>query len=135
MTISGATQQPTSVEGKPARRHQLDGLRGVAIILVVALHSVAEFGQRALTRFHLRYVGDGLVASLYSGLELFFVLSGILILGPYVRGTKAFNARSYLVRRARRLWPPYVAALLFGGFVIILARSRLTWYSLQEIPS
>jgi peptidoglycan/LPS O-acetylase OafA/YrhL len=134
MTPRDATEQATGRDAKPVRRHQLDGLRGVAIILVVALHSVAEFGQRVFNRVHLQSVGDGLVAALYSGLELFFVLSGVLIMGPYLRGSKTFRAQSYLTRRAWRLWPPYLAALLFGGIVIFIARSHLTWYAAQELP-
>jgi peptidoglycan/LPS O-acetylase OafA/YrhL len=134
MTPPGMRQHSAAGATKAGRRHQLDGLRGVAIILVVALHSVAEFGQRVFNRAHLQYVGDGFVATLYSGLELFFVLSGVVILAPYLRGTKVFRARSYLTRRARRLWPPYLVALLFGGIVIFTARAHLTWYSAQQLP-
>jgi peptidoglycan/LPS O-acetylase OafA/YrhL len=117
------------------RRHQLDGLRGVAVLFVIAVHSVTEFAQRVLYRAHLRYLGDGLVATLSSALELFFVLSGVLILGPLLRGRRTFDRRAYYRRRALRVWPPYLGALLFGGIVILIARSDLTWYSIQEIPS
>lgn len=119
----------------PAERtHELDGLRGIAIALVVSLHSVAEFAVRAFSRLGLPFVGDAVSVTTYSGLELFFVLSGVLMLRPYLSQARSFDGLRYAKRRVNRIWPPYLAALLFGGVVIWVAQSHVTWYSRQLLP-
>ena len=63
---------------KTDRRRDLDGLRGVAIILTIFLHYVSRSSY-----FH--YLGPKPVAlfldSFWSGVDIFFVLSGFLIGG------------------------------------------------------
>jgi peptidoglycan/LPS O-acetylase OafA/YrhL len=89
---------------------QLDGLRGLAILLVMMYH------------FSLPYPGAhshdaGLVLQLaqagWMGVDLFFVLSGFLITGILVdtRGQK-HNLRNFLGRRFLRIWPLYYLSLL-----------------------
>jgi len=108
------------VPGRPARGYlpQLDGLRAVAIVLVVVHHALTPlpFG--------------GLV-----GVDVFFVLSGYLITGlllaEYERTRRIGLARFY-VRRAIRLYPPLlatVAALFVPG--LLLARHEA--YFLMDV--
>jgi peptidoglycan/LPS O-acetylase OafA/YrhL len=117
-----------------SRTHELDGLRGVAIALVITLHTVVEFVQRISNRLGLRYVGDAVLEVTWSGLELFFVLSGTLLLTPYIQSRRPLRTPSYFARRVQRLWPPYLIALIFGGLVVMIARAHLTWYSGEVIP-
>lgn len=68
------------------RLHALDGLRAVAACLVVADH--LGVGSVAVS---LRSAGYSSLANLVggataSGVELFFVLSAIVLAGPYVQG-------------------------------------------------
>lgn len=133
---SGREGLPT-VRGRATaaeRTHELDGLRGIAIALVVTLHSVAEFAVRAFSRVGLQFVGDAVFVTTYSGLELFFVLSGVLMLRPYLSEGRSFDGPRYAKRRVNRIWPPYLAALLFGGVVVWVAQSHATWYSRQLLP-
>ena len=108
---------------------QLDGLRAVAIILVVAHHSLTSSGARVLRSVQLPKAAELLEFSTRSGVELFFVLSGVVLLRPYLRRTRPFRAGTYLRRRAERLWPPYVVTLLFASAVLALPRWHPTWYS------
>src|SRR5215208_5513013 len=85
----------------------LDGLRGVACLLVVIYHN---FG------FINRYFFFG-----WLGLDIFFVLSGFLITDILLNaaGSKNF-LRNFYVRRMLRLFPLYYASLII--FLIILPR-------------
>jgi peptidoglycan/LPS O-acetylase OafA/YrhL len=64
-----------------------------------------------------------------SGVELFFVLSAIVLAGPYVRGDRAFDLRIYFWRRLTRLWPPFAAAWVLAGLAIWLAGHYPTWWT------
>src|SRR5690348_8112172 len=60
------------------RRPELDGLRGIAVILTVVLHYVVTSGY--VPELGPRPV-ENLMRSLSSGVDIFFVLSGFLIGG------------------------------------------------------
>jgi len=89
---------------QPRLRHidALDGLRGVAIALVLALHS--GYGPH--------FLGGGL------GVDVFFVLSGYLItsllLNEYER-TGRVSLRSFYLRRVFRLYPALLMMVLAAG--------------------
>ena len=91
-----------------ARVLELDGLRGLAIVMVVAFHylyfvSVRGYQAQSLpARLYLyfeRIVGLG-----WSGVDLFFVLSGFLIGGILLdaRGSRSYF-RTFYARRFYRL--------------------------------
>jgi peptidoglycan/LPS O-acetylase OafA/YrhL len=120
------------------RLHALDGLRAVAASLVLLHHLGAravattipdrQWWQASLSRLT--------VGSTASGVELFFVLSAIVLAGPYVRGERHFSLGKYAVRRTARLLPPYFAAWLLAGAQIYLMTVRPTWWSSQSsLPS
>ena len=86
------------------RRPALDGLRGIAILLVLGYHGFGEF-----------------VTGGWLGVDVFFVLSGFLmglLLLPQV-DAGALAVRDFVVRRARRLLPALV--------VVVAAVSGLSW--------
>lgn len=89
----------------------LDGLRGVAILLVILFHHTL---MRQATAFDAAYVN---VARLgWSGVDLFFVLSGFLITGLLVDSKgEPHYFRTFYIRRALRILPLY---LLFVFFVL-----------------
>lgn len=127
---------PRGPEAKPARPrlHELDGLRAVAIALVVVHHSATGAVSDGLHSVGLGFLGDVLFFVTGSGVELFFVLSGVLLLRPYLRGERHFRPGVYLRRRFERLWPPYAVALVLAGVVIGLGRLHPTWYSSEVLP-
>ena len=83
---------------------QLDGLRGLAVLMVFVSHAYRS-------------------QLLWSGVDLFFVLSGFLITGILLEQRTRHTLSGYLAafykRRARRILPPYILLLclvsvLFG---------------------
>ena len=104
---------------KPARDDaaafpSLDGLRGLAVLSVMAYHfSVGAVPQQALDRIVLGALSSGWV-----GVDLFFVLSGFLITGILLGTARAPERfRNFYARRALRIFPAYYGLLLFFIFV------------------
>jgi peptidoglycan/LPS O-acetylase OafA/YrhL len=69
-----------------------------------------------------------------SGVELFFVLSSVVLLRPYLRKQRKFEFRKYYLRRFQRIFPPYFAAWLVTGIVIGYISLYPTWYSQEILP-
>lgn len=90
----------------------LDGLRSLAILLVVATHSTASFSKLGgqpnfLSDFRLLTGG-------WVGVDLFFILSGFFIgkqLWQELVKTGKINFISFILRRGLRIWPLYFAVL------------------------
>lgn len=102
---------------------ELDGLRGVAILLVFLTHFIAQSLDR-----HAMGV-DGAVRWVarfgWTGVDLFFVLSGFLITGILLdtRGQPNYW-RNYAARRFLRIFPLYYGALALVMFVVPLSGWR-----------
>ncbi len=102
---------------------QLDGLRGIAILLVISLHYLNDSEHGAFGSFLYRF---GCAFRLgWSGVDLFFVLSGFLIGGILLDARRAENYFSaFYVRRFFRILPLFYVwlslfvfvYLFFGGF-------------------
>ena len=115
------TRRPVPAPGRnlaPSASHvpALDGLRGVAILLVMLLHfggqetdpTIGNTPLPILGQLYLRVVGAG-----GNGVDLFFVLSGFLITGIlYDAKGKPHYFRTFFMRRALRIFPLYYGVLL-----------------------
>jgi peptidoglycan/LPS O-acetylase OafA/YrhL len=132
----------SSVDRSLERGHilALDGLRGVAILMVVACHFVSNLrisaGGPAWVLVAIAHAG-------WTGVDLFFVLSGFLITGILVdaRGSSSYF-KAFYARRALRILPAYYG-FLFAIFVLLpllnlgagdnylLARQHQGWYWLH----
>src|ERR1051326_5357564 len=90
------------------RNLPLDGIRGIAIALVIIHHGF--FGAKpsgALSTFVAR-----LAASCWVGVDLFFVLSGFLITGILLKSRdSAGYFRIFYMRRFFRIFPLYYSCL------------------------
>lgn len=102
-------------ETSSARSIELDILRGLAILLVLGIHSPGERGFSGLLRPF-----DGFMHQFgWTGVDLFFVLSGFLIgrlLFTEIQAKGALDVKRFVVRRAFRIWPGFYAFLLFVVF-------------------
>jgi peptidoglycan/LPS O-acetylase OafA/YrhL len=91
---------------------QLDGLRGIAILMVFATHALH-------------------VPMLWMGVDLFFILSGYLITGILLHLRDQREVEGYwgpfYRRRAQRILPPYIGFLIFVG-VVFAPRWGHIWY-------
>jgi len=92
----------------------LDGVRALAVLLVMAVH------------YHERFGGG------WVGVQIFFVLSGFLITRILVNAKEtASGLTSYLkvfwIRRALRIFPLYVLFLLIGELMWWFTAAPVTW--------
>ncbi|HEX3655406.1 MAG TPA: acyltransferase [Pirellulales bacterium] len=90
------------------RLPHLDGLRGCAIALVLVFHFLFQEGAYALHPVIARAL-----SLTWSGVDLFFVLSGFLLGGILFDNQRAENYyRVFYLRRAVRILPLYVLVLV-----------------------
>lgn len=114
------------------RLPELDGLRGLAVLLVMGTHLVVNppanrLGLIATTAARVGWVG----------VDLFFVLSGYLITGILLQADlRSVGLRSFYARRALRIVPLYFLLLVFLsvgapalGYAPQLAPSEAPWYA------
>lgn len=94
------------------RLPQLDALRGLAILLVLGNHAVVEPSNAgALAPLAGWWMRFG-----WTGVDLFFVLSGFLISGLLFSEIQRYgklNVGQFLIRRGFKIWPTYVVFILF----------------------
>jgi len=115
--------------GKPVRFHFLDGLRAVAASMVVIQHAFASNIINASDKMHLHFLAILFRYIDEYGVDLFFVLSGVVLLRPYLRNQREFKVLEYFRRRFWRIYPPYFVALLFAALVIWFMNTYPTWYN------
>jgi peptidoglycan/LPS O-acetylase OafA/YrhL len=111
---------------------QIDGLRFVAIMAVIAFH------VRAICSYHFRASPSGrtvegdLVNDAFGmgclGVQLFFVISGFILSLPFAKqwlqNGRRISLREYYLRRVTRIEPPYVIHLCF---LFLLCALVLRW--------
>jgi peptidoglycan/LPS O-acetylase OafA/YrhL len=98
------------LHGSPATIPALDALRSLAILLVFSTHAYWFFSDQsktslAISKFPLFLFG-------WTGVDLFFVLSGYLIgrqLWRELQRTGDIRIGRFLLRRGLRIWPYYFA--------------------------
>jgi peptidoglycan/LPS O-acetylase OafA/YrhL len=91
----------------PQRQPELDGIRGIAILVVLINHCVPLIQPTRFSQYVIRLLTPG-----WAGVELFFVLSGFLITGILLRTKEATNYfTSFYARRFLRIFPIYYATL------------------------
>lgn len=87
---------------------QLDVLRGLAILLVLGDHYATSVDESRLGAGHLQPLNAAMERFGWSGVDLFFVLSGFLVGGLLFSELKRnvrLDVRRFLVRRAFKIWP------------------------------
>ncbi len=96
----------------------LDGLRGLAALYVVIHHAYMEVPPTALP--HLAELSTRWLYYGQVSVDIFIVLSGYCLMLPVViaGGSLRGGIGQYLLRRARRILPPYYIALLLSLILI-----------------
>lgn len=114
----------------------LDGLRGLAAFYVLIFHASqasqiyithntlvghsAKIIVRSLTLAHYLVIGYG-----HYAVDIFIVLSGYCLMLPVIQSDRNYlrgGVREFIKRRARRILPPYYAALLLSLVIFVSIR-------------
>jgi peptidoglycan/LPS O-acetylase OafA/YrhL len=102
---------------------ELDGLRGIAILLVM-VHHFWPGGDTPIGRYgELGHLG-------WMGVDLFFVISGFLICGILLDtvGSPGYF-KNFYARRSLRIFPLYYAFLIFVFIVVPAAQSGAGYFA------
>jgi len=125
---------PDSSPDGTARLDTLDGLRGVAALLVVIFHFTAGWTAQQSGESLYPY-GDGLLEALpllvhlgHYGVCLFFLISGFVIILTLERST---GLADFAVRRASRLWPTMFVCATLTTLLISLSGIYLRFESIS----
>ncbi len=104
---------------------QLDGIRGAAILLVVVWHFVVVPITQAPHESHIARIIAHAGLLTWSGVDLFFVLSGFLIGGILIDAKDSRNYfKVFYVRRAFRILPIYLLVVLVYLLLYSLAAGQ-----------
>lgn len=129
----------------------LDGLRGIAAVIVVLSHAllITTYADRYVAVLHgegtdpiAKVIANTPLRFLVMGNEavvIFFVLSGFVLTLPMLRG-RGLNLWAYYPRRILRLWIPLAASVIFAGVIIILTTQNPSdassaWVKQHSFPS
>lgn len=107
-----------NIEAAKPRYELLDGLRGVAAVLVIWYHFFEGFATSGV---------DQMMNHGYLAVDFFFVLSGFVIGYAYDgRWKKGMTARRFMLRRVIRLHPMVIFAVVFGA-ISYLVQGCVKW--------
>jgi peptidoglycan/LPS O-acetylase OafA/YrhL len=103
-------------------RADIDGLRGIAVMSVILYH-----------------FGTGMVGGGFSGVDIFFVISGFVISSSVLADLRAdrFSISQFYVRRVRRIFPAFAAMTIVTSIAAtaILLPSDLMDYSRSVVST
>jgi peptidoglycan/LPS O-acetylase OafA/YrhL len=119
MASQTATIEIPATSHRPGSRYipELDGIRGIAIVMVIAFH----FGLFEIDTHSLLYtVYRSTVELGWAGVDLFFVLSGCLITGILLETKNSEGYfQTFYIRRVLRILPLYYV-FVFAFFCVCL---------------
>ncbi len=104
----------------------INGVRGIAILMVFCVHLVSigfiPLATSPPLVTHSLWLG-------WTGVDLFFVLSGFLITGILIDTQTSPNYfRSFYMRRILRIFPLYYMMVALGGIGFLLTRHTSHWH-------
>jgi peptidoglycan/LPS O-acetylase OafA/YrhL len=111
---------------EPNHKPELDGIRGIALLAVMLSHGGGRYILQ--TTVVAKLFTYAMVPG-WSGVELFFVLSGFLITGILLKSKSAKNYfSSFYARRFLRIFPIYYFAVTVG---MLAAHHNFWWNSMM----
>jgi peptidoglycan/LPS O-acetylase OafA/YrhL len=111
---------------EPNHKPELDGIRGIALLAVMLSHGGGRYILQ--TTVVAKLFAYAMVPG-WSGVELFFVLSGFLITGILLKSKSAENYfSSFYARRFLRIFPIYYFVVTVG---MLAAHHNFWWNSMM----
>jgi peptidoglycan/LPS O-acetylase OafA/YrhL len=105
----------------------LDGLRGVAAILVVFFHVFEVFSNGDHTK---QIINHG-----YLAVDFFFMLSGFVISYAYDNSWNKMSLKDFFIRRLVRLQPMIIVGSIIGALLFYAQTSEgMGWGNIANIP-
>jgi len=120
ITSDNSTSDITSVPPPRVKLEFLDGFRGLAALYVMLFHLYSSEGLPHALALSLSWLRFG-----HYAVSVFIVLSGYCLMLPIARSKRGQMSRGtldFFKRRARRILPPYYAALVLSLMILLLDR-------------
>jgi peptidoglycan/LPS O-acetylase OafA/YrhL len=119
---------------------QIDGLRFIAITLVLMFHLRGYVLEKLPVHFASE---QSRLARLLehgsAGVELFFIVSGFILAVPFasyhLKKARPVNLKAYFLRRLTRLEPPYIICLLLLFLLFIITKHYSPWELLPHLAA
>ena len=113
------------------RNMQIEGLRGIAMLFVIAFHYFSVFPSKFYEPLHHNWCGIEVWG--YFGVGIFILISGYFMIGE-----KKEKPVSFTVKKVLRLWLPYMVAITLCFLVTRITplpgRTVSVWAYLANIP-
>ncbi len=117
---------------------QIDGLRFIAIFLVIIYHLNEDILKKNAHKYidnKLDYIAfNNFIGNGNRGVQLFFAISGFILALPfayhYIKGAKKPNIKNYFLRRLTRLEPPYIIIMFVLFLAAIFVVKKVTFHQL-----
>lgn len=120
-------QEVTDLKSSKPHYEILDGLRGVAAILVVIFHVFEVHSHGDSTKLIINHA--------YLAVDFFFLLSGFVLGYAYDDRWGTMTLKDFFKRRVLRLQPMIIAGMLIGGLLFYFQDSpRMGWGGIHDVP-
>ncbi len=103
----------------------LDGLRGVAALMVVAFH---------IFEAHATSFLDQIINHGYLAVDFFFLLSGFVIAYAYDDRWNNMSIGNFFKRRLIRLQPMVIMGMIIGALLFYFQGSTVLWPKIMDVP-
>ena len=107
--------QLAKMRNKRTHIPSLDGLRALAIVLVLLRHAVILYSRRLDEKQAIVFLDthwNTFFINGWVGVDLFFVLSGFLIARPFLQTKRRIPFKPYILKRIFRIFPAYFFVLI-----------------------
>jgi peptidoglycan/LPS O-acetylase OafA/YrhL len=108
----------------------IDGLRGIAVLMVVIIHFSQELGNGSINGFVIPHFSR-LIDSFARGVQLFFIISSFTLFNSIVKSNGENTYKKFYIRRAFRILPLYFLFVFlfyfFGKFSLTQLFTSLTF--------
>lgn len=122
MAIATKLRDLYQLSDEQQRLIPMEGLRGIAVLLVFFVHFHALFGSYASIHPIFEWLSGFLGNIGNTGVDLFFVLSGLLIYGILLRRRVSYF--KFIRRRLERIYPTFLTVFLLYLLLSVIFRDE-----------